>query len=55
MNFASVQDILDYNFKNRQEINQALADLESMYRNGNITEYAYKNTKILLESKLKSM
>ena len=53
--FSSVEQILHYDFKNEGEINQALADLESMYDSGNISEYAYKNTKKLLEGKLKGL
>lgn len=52
MEFSSVEFIRDYSFRNREELCQALNDLEAMYNRGEISEYQYKNTKKLLEDKM---
>lgn len=51
--FSSLDNIINYNYKTKEEIIDALGSLEAMYDAGNISEYQYKNIKALLESKLK--
>jgi len=51
--FTSLDNILNYNYRTKEEIIDALGAIEAMYDAGNISEYQYKNTKALLESKLK--
>lgn len=54
-NFSSVDYILNYNYRTKGEVIDALGALESMYKDKNIGEYQYKNTKALLEAKLKAL
>ena len=51
--FTSLDNIIDYNYKTKGEIIDALGALEAMYKAGNINKYQYENTKALLESKMK--
>lgn len=46
----SILQMLDNNYS-QQDINQALADLESMHSAGNINSSIYDDMKALLESK----
>lgn len=50
--FSSYDNIIEYEYKTKGEIQDALGALESMYKAGNITDYQYNNVKKLLESKL---
>ncbi len=52
--FSSIESImtmLERGNYTRSDINQALSDLETMYRAGSISDYQYKNVKALLEAK----
>ena len=54
MAYSSIESILqmlDNNYS-QQDINQALADLESMHSAGNINNSIYEDMKALLESKM---
>ena len=53
--FSSFSYILDYDYKTRGELNEALGALKAMYTADNITEYQYKNAVILLEDKLEDL
>lgn len=48
---ATIEALLEGSYSSN-EIKQALADLEAMYKRGSINEYQYKNMKALLEDKL---
>lgn len=53
--FSSVDYILNYNYRTKGEIIDALGALNAMFNDKNINEYQYKNAKALLESKLKAL
>ena len=50
--FSSLSYIIDYDYKTKEEINDASGALRAMYEAGNITKYQYDNTVALLKSKL---
>lgn len=53
--FSSTAAILEYNFKTKGDVTQALGDLEAMYADGNISDYTYKSVKAYLEDKLEDL
>lgn len=48
---SAIETMLELGNYSTSDINQALADLEAMYEDKNISEYQYKNMKALLEAK----
>lgn len=50
--FSSYEYILNYDYKNVGEINDAIGALKAMYSNKNISKYQYDNAIALLEDKL---
>lgn len=53
--FTSVDFIVNYNYRTKGEINEAISSLQTMYNNGNIKKYQYDNVLSLLEDKLEDM
>ena len=53
--FTSYENILNYDYKSKADINEALGALDAMYKAKNITKYQYDNACALLTSKLKSL
>lgn len=50
--FSSYEFILNYDYKTKGEINDALNALSAMYANGSINKYQYENATALLKDKL---
>lgn len=53
--FSSFDYILNYVYKTKGEINEALGALKAMYDDGNIKEYQFKSAVALLEDKLNDL
>lgn len=53
--FSSYDYILNYRYREKGEIMDALGALQAMYNAGNINKYQYDNAKALLEDKLSDL
>lgn len=53
--FSSYENILNYNYKSKRDVNEAIGALEAMYKDGNISKYQYDNAYALLMDKLRSL